>query len=121
MDDLKPLHAIVKPGVPCEVEFRDTYLCRYRYNGETFDVDIPFNQIMKPVWRLVPPAPLLTWEPDPEAFVAGKYMIRNTRDGSAYPWRVKHVEEWDDFATRAECEQWAESHARANANQERRG
>jgi hypothetical protein len=115
--DLKPLHEIVKPGVPCEVECRDTYLFRCRYDGETFDSVISFIEGIRPIWRLAPPAPLLTWEPDPEAFRSGEYAIRNERDSSAYPWLVKHWPsvECDWFATRGECEKWAETHARANA------
>lgn len=115
--DLKPLHEIVNPGVPCEVESRDTYLCRYRYDGETFDRVISFTEGIRPIWRLVPPAPLLTWESDPESFRSGEYAIRNERDSSAYPWLVNHLPsvECDWFATRSECEQWAEAHARANA------
>lgn len=120
--DLKPLHEIVKPGVPCEVECRDTYLFRYRYDGETFDRVISFTEGIRPIWRLVPPAPLLTWESDPESFVAGEYTIRNTRDSQATkPWVVRYVggkgAGMDCFATRAECEKWAEAHARANGAQ----
>ena len=116
--DLKPLHEIVKPGVPCEVECRDTYLFRCRYDGETFDSVISFTEGISPIWRLAPPAPLLTWEPAPEAFAAGKYRIWNMKDGSDKPWalRIEGVRlNWWSFATRTEAEQWAEAHARANA------
>lgn len=127
MNDLKPLHAIVTPGVTCEVQYLsdpgnpnnvvtaqwDGYELRFCAVPQKFTAEC-----LKPNWRLVPPAPLLKWEPDPEAFVAGEYLVRNTRDGSKCPWLVQHVgkvngrETW--FPTRAECEQWAESHARSN-------
>lgn len=120
MDDLKPLHEIVKPGVPCEVWCGGTI---YGFDGHQMRADrigqilTRVDAMLEPRWRLVPPAPLLKWDPDPEAFVAGEYTIRKYRIADEKPWFVERImpggdAEW--FRTRDECEQWAEDHARKN-------